>query len=82
VNLNGNVLELGDEQTLYVANGRDTRIHTVTLGPYIQYSVPLAATQLQKGDNTLEVTPTHLNAAVKTAIALSEIELIVEYETP
>jgi hypothetical protein len=63
----------------YAANGRDTRIHTVKLGPYLEYEVTLQPSQLSKGENVLEITPTRLIPAVATKINLVEIELHIAY---
>jgi len=63
----------------YAANGRDTRIHTVKLGPYLEYEVLLRPNQLVKGENVLEIMPTRLTADPATNIHLVEIELRVDY---
>ena len=77
--LNGHPLQPGPHQVRYAANGRDTRIHTVKLEPYLQYEVTLRPGQLRKGENVLEVTPTRLAAGLATKIRLVEIELSVRY---
>src|SRR5262249_36572744 len=68
--LNGQPLE---PNTNYTANGRDTRIHTVALGPYLEYDVTLRPSQLQKGDNLLEVKAVRLLPDLTTKINLAEI---------
>lgn len=60
-------------------NGRDTRIHTVKLGPYLEYEIPLRPDQLRKGENLLQVTPKSLIADLATTVNLVEIELSVRY---
>ena len=77
--LNGHRIEPGRRQVRYAANGRDTRIHTVKLGSYLEYEVSLRPNQLSKGENVLEVTPTRLTADLATKINLVEIELHVGY---
>jgi hypothetical protein len=77
--LNGQPIEAGQQQVRYAANGRDTRIHTVKLGPYLEYEVALRPNQLRRGENALEVTPTRLLADLATRINLVEIELRAVY---
>ncbi len=77
--LNDRPIEPGRQQTRYAANGRDTRIHTVKLGPYLEYEVSLRPSQLSRGENMLEVTPTRLTADLAGKINLVEIELHVAY---
>ncbi len=77
--LNGHRIEPGRGQVRYAANGRDTRIHTVKLGPYLEYEVALRPDQLRRGENVLEVTPKRLTADLATKINLVEIELHVRY---
>jgi hypothetical protein len=77
--LNGQPIEAPQQQVRYAANGRDTRIHTVKLGPYLQYEITLQPAQLRKGDNLLEVVPTKLLPELATKINLLEIELLVRY---
>ena len=77
--LNGHPLQPGPHQVRYSANGRDTRIHTVKLEPYLQYEIALLPNQLRKGENLLEVTPVRLAAELATKIQLVEIELCVRY---
>jgi hypothetical protein len=77
--LNGRPVEPGRQQVRYAANGRDTRIHTVKLGPYLEYEISVRPDQLSKGENVLEVAPTRLTADLATKINLVEIELHVRY---
>jgi hypothetical protein len=77
--LNGHPLQPGAQPVRYAANGRDTRIHTVKLGPYLEYEVPLRPDRLRKGENVLEVAPTRLIAGLAAKINLVEIELQVRY---
>ena len=79
LSLNGHGIEPGRQQVRYAANGRDTRIHTVKLGPYLEYEVSLRPEQLRKGENLLEVTPTRLTAGLAGKINLVEVELHVGY---
>jgi hypothetical protein len=77
--LNGRPLEPRAGELKYAAGGRDARMHTVALGPYLQYDVALGAGQLRQGDNTLEVAASKLLADLTTPIKLAEIELLVRY---
>jgi len=77
--LNGHAIQPGRQQVRYAANGRDTRIHTVKLGPYLEYEVSLLPGQLAKGETVLEVTPTRLVSDLAAKINLVEIELHVRY---
>jgi hypothetical protein len=76
--LNGHPLQPGRQRVRYAANGRDTRIHTVKLGPYLEYEIALQPNQLRRGENVLEVTPTRLTPDLTTKINLVEIELSVD----
>jgi hypothetical protein len=78
--LNGRPVEPGRQQVRYAANGRDTRIHTVALGPYLEYEVSLRPDQVRRGENVLGVTPTRLVPDLTTKINLVEIELHVSYK--
>lgn len=77
--LNGQPIAPSHQQIRYAANGRDTRIHTVKLGPYLEYEITLRPAQLKKGENHLEITPTKLLPELTTKINLLEIELLVHY---
>lgn len=77
--LNGQPIAASHQQIRYAANGRDTRIHTVKLGPYQEYKITLQPVQFEKGENRLEVTPTKLLPELTTEINLLEIELLVRY---
>jgi len=77
--LNGRPFEPGTCQVRYAANGRDTRIHTVKLGPYLEYEAALRPNQLVKGENVLEVAPKRLTADLAAKINLVEVELHVRY---
>jgi hypothetical protein len=77
--LNGQPIEPDGQQVRYAANGRDTRTHTVKLGPYLEYEISLRPDQLRKGENVLEVTPTRLIPELTMKINLVEIELRVGY---
>jgi hypothetical protein len=79
VRLNDTPLPAGKLRALYAANGRDTRIHTVALGPYLLVEVSLGPRQLRRGENVLEVTPTQLVAGLTVPLRLAEIELRVAY---
>lgn len=70
-----------DEQTSLrcAANGRDTRMHTNTLGPFLEYEVQLKPTQLKSGVNELVVSPTKLRPDLSQQIHLMELELTVEH---
>jgi hypothetical protein len=78
--LNGHPIEPGNQQARYAANGRDTRVHTVKLGPYLEYEIPLRPDQIRKGENVLEVAPTRLIPDLTTKINLVKIELHVRYQ--
>jgi hypothetical protein len=77
--LNGRPLEPGAGELQYAAGGRDTRMHTVALPPYLQYEVAVRAAQLRQGENTLEVAASRLLAGLTTTIKLAEIELVVRF---
>ena len=77
--LNGQPIEASQQQMRYAANGRDTRIHTVKLGPYLEYEITLQPSQLRKGENHLEVIPSKLLPDLTPKINLLEIELLVHY---
>jgi hypothetical protein len=79
VSLNGQAIEPDSTLLQYAANGRDLRIHTVALGPYLEYTIALEAAQLRRGDNRLAVAPTALASPPATALRLVELELQVSY---
>jgi hypothetical protein len=79
VRLNSYRLTRGQQQLRYAANGRDTRIHTVALGPYLEYAVALRPEQLRQGENVLEVAPVRLAPELTPEIRLVEVELRVDY---
>ncbi|HUT89790.1 MAG TPA: hypothetical protein VMY37_09855 [Thermoguttaceae bacterium] len=79
ITLNGRRIDPGDQRVRYASNGRDTRIHTVKLEPYLRYEVSLKPGQLNAGENTLEIRPTRLVAELVGKIHLVEIELAVRY---
>jgi hypothetical protein len=80
VHLNGRHIAPGEQTVLYASNGRDTRIHPVTLGPYFEYEIPLKAEQLGKGDNELEVKPARLVQDTTGTVRLVELELRIQYD--
>ena len=77
--LNGHSIKASQHQVRYAANGRDTRVHTVNLGPYVEYEIAVEPSQLEKGENQLDVRPVRLVPELETQINLREIELLVEY---
>ncbi len=77
--LNGQPIAENQMTLRYASNGRDTRMHTVTLGPYLEYEVVLNPSQLKAGENVLEVMPTKLRPDLKPKIHLLELELSVVY---
>jgi hypothetical protein len=79
VSLNGRPLDAAQQEVRYAGNGRDTRLHTVNLGPYLEYTLSLRPNQLKKGENLLEVTPKRLIPELQAKINLVEIELLVSY---
>jgi hypothetical protein len=79
VTLNGRRIKQRDQAVLYASNGRDTRIHTVRLEPYLYYEIPLKPEQLVRGGNSLEITPTRLLAGLSGRVRLVEIEFVVDY---
>ncbi len=79
--LNGRKIEPGAMQIRYAANGRDTRIHSVTRGPYQEYEIPLGKDWMVRGENKLEVTPRRLDSDLPGKIYLFEMELDVSYAT-
>jgi hypothetical protein len=80
VSLNGRQIRPEDQTILYASNGRDIRIHPVTLGPYFEYEIPLKSEQLAKGDNELEIKPVQLVHDTIGTVRLVELELRVQYE--
>lgn len=79
LSLNGETLGPQQQQVRYAASGRDTRVHTVRLGPYLEYELALRPGQLRRGENRLEVAPARLRPELATTIQLREIELEVRY---
>jgi hypothetical protein len=77
--LNDKQVDLSGQQVWYAANGRDTRVHTVQLGPYLEYEISLHSNQLRAGENTLEVRSSRLVPGIPGQIHLTEIELFVRY---
>lgn len=77
--LNGREIGPGASQVRCAANGRDARIHTVALGPYLEFEAALRPDQLRKGENVLEVKPARLAPGLTGKISLVEIELHVSY---
>ena len=79
MSVNGRPIAAEQMQVRYAANGRDTRVHTVTLLPYLEYEIALKANQLRRGENRLEVAPQRLVPALTATIQLRELELVVRY---
>jgi hypothetical protein len=79
ITLNGRQIDLKDQGVLYASNGRDTRVHTVKLEPYLRYDLSLKPGQLAKGENTLEVKPARLVPDLPEKIHLVEIELTLRF---
>ena len=77
--VNGQPIEPDQQQVRYAANGRDTRVHTVALRPYLEYEISLRPSQLCDGENVLDVAPTQLVSELATTVNLREIELQVSY---
>ncbi|MBI2432011.1 MAG: hypothetical protein HYV26_03990 [Candidatus Hydrogenedentes bacterium] len=77
--LNGSAVDPAILKWMYVANGRDTRIHTVTLGPHFQPEISLGPEHLRHGENVLEVVPLQLDTGLTAKINLAEIELLLDY---
>ena len=77
--VNGQPIEPDQQQVRYAANGRDTRVHTVALRPYLEYEISLRPSQLCDGENVLEVVPTKLVSELATTVNVREIELQVSY---
>ncbi len=78
--LNGQPIEPTQQRVRYAANGRDTRTHSVTLGPYQEFEISLEPGQLRKGENMLEITPVLFDQKLTTTINLAEVELIITYK--
>jgi hypothetical protein len=79
VKINGATSDATRQKVRYAANGRDTRVHTVALGPYLEFEIVLHPDQLRKGENTLEIAPVRLEPGLAGKIHLAEIELLVDY---
>ena len=71
--------EAAAQRVCYAANGRDTRIHTVAIGPYLEYEILLRPDQIVSGENLLKIAPTRLTAGLAGKINLIEVELHVTY---
>jgi hypothetical protein len=63
----------------YAANGRDTRVHTVALGPYLEFDLSMQPEDFHRGENTIEATPVNLLAELRGMINLVEIEVIEKW---
>jgi len=79
LSLNGQHITSDLVRVSYAANGRDTRVHTVTLGPYMEYEVALGPSRMRRGGNALEVIPAQLVPELAGVINLVELELLVRY---
>jgi len=79
ITLNGHAIASGQQQVRYAANGRDTRSHTVKLGPYLAYEAALRPNQLGRGENVLEIAAAKSQPGLVTKINLAEIELQFAY---
>jgi hypothetical protein len=79
IRLNGGDVDPARLRVSYTANGRDTRIHTVALGPYLDYELSLRPDQLKRGDNMLEVTPVRLATDLLQKVNVVELEFLVDY---
>ena len=79
ITVNGQPVDPKNQSVQYAPNGRDTRIHTVTLEPYLLYEVALGPSHLKKGENILEIEPVQLVADLSGNIHLVEIELAVQF---
>jgi len=72
-------IEASQQQIRYAATGRDTRIHTVKLGPHLAYEAALRPNQICRGENVLEIVAAKLQPGLVTKINLAEIELQIAY---
>jgi hypothetical protein len=79
LSLNGRRIAAENHSVRYASNGRDTRIHTVKIGPYQQHEVSLEPSQLLRGENWLEVKPLKLLPGIVERLNLVELELSVRY---
>lgn len=77
--INGTTVDAANRNARYAANGRDTRVHTVALGPYLEFEIALRPNQLRRGENTLEIAPIRLEPGLTGKINLTEVELLVDY---
>ena len=55
--LNGRRINPQDQSVLYASNGRDTRIHTVKLGPYLYYEISLKPAHWRRAATRLRSSP-------------------------
>lgn len=77
--VNGRPIAAENLRVLYAANGRDARIHTIKLQPYLLYEIALDPSLMKQGENLLEVEPSRLLPWLRDTISLLEIELIARY---
>lgn len=77
--LNGNTIDPGAMTVRFAGSGRDTRMHTVSLAPFLEFEIALRADHIARGENSLVVTPAKLDPAIGGKINLTEIELTVRY---
>ena len=79
VSLNGRPVDPGRRSIRYAPNGRDTRIHTVKIGPYQQYDLSLGSEELLRGENVLEIKPIKLLPGIIEKVNLIELEVMIRY---
>lgn len=77
--LNGRPVDPGRRSIRYAPNGRDTRIHTVKIGPYQQYDLSLGSEELLRGENVLEIKPVKLLPGIIEKVNLIELEVMIRY---
>ena len=77
--LNGQPIDSRQQRIRYAANGRDTRVHTVTLGPYLENELALTPMQLVQGRNVIELLAANLVPNLQTTVNLREVELLIRY---
>ncbi|NUM55831.1 MAG: hypothetical protein HUU46_19495 [Candidatus Hydrogenedentes bacterium] len=77
--LNGGAIDAGAISLRFAGSGRDTRMHTVTLAPFLEFEIALRADHIARGENSLVVAPAKLNSEIAGKMNLTEIELDVRY---
>ena len=79
VRLNGQHVAVSQPQVRYAANGRDSRLHSVPFGPYLQFEIAVRPQQMKRGTNQFVVQAKTLVPTLTKRMELREVELSVGY---